>query len=456
MPNLPTPSNPASLGRSFAGRQTPTGNLKVSLLGLLVFVAGASSPIMLNVVGELYVSEVVLPLIAIPLVIFGGAWRDLGRRPFLIMSALLYLMLMGYILSDLIVGSRPEQYLRGWARVLVTFSDFVAAYVLLRKDRLTLWWMVLGMGVGGICYLAYNGVPITRWKIGYGEPTALVAVTLGCLLPGRLKALPILALGPVSMWLDYRSFAAICLCVGFYTWHTSAGGTRSVAMNRRGSTLRVAAVATIAILAISVLLNATEDKDSLDRRKQSDAGRLASMEIGLIAIERSPFIGHGSWSEDPELARLMRKLMTEYARGTQVLVPASNYFGAHSQILGAWVEGGLLAAIFFVYLIYRISDIGRWIVLRRPSDALSAAIAFVLLLGLWDVMMSPFAGLHRERLGLAAAVVVVCEIHRRQSSPAALSAKLRQSGTLGARLSRNSAALGASGHQDGRLPADST
>lgn len=396
--------------------QTPHScPFRFSVCSLLVFATGATAPVMLNVVGELFMVELLLPMVAFALLLFVGGWRVLNQRPFLTMLAAFYVMLIGYVLSDIVTGSRPDQYLRGWGRVLLTISNFVSCYVLFATDRRLFWWLVLGMGIGGFAYLHFNGVPLTRWKIGYADPFVIVTLALSWILPGRIKALPILVLGPLNFWLDFRSFGAICLAIGAYVWLASGSTGREI-INWR-STLKYAFFGILVLGLTHSLLEASADKDSLDRRAQSNAGRHAATEIGLIAISQSPIIGYGSWSEDRELARMQRQLAEEeagYAKRPSGMT--GNGFGPHSQVLNAWVEGGILAASFFFYLFYRILVTGRWILLVRRSDWLSPLLAFVLLTTAWNALMSPFAGTHRMNIAVGAAILAVSEIDRRRSA----------------------------------------
>lgn len=397
----------------------------LSVLGVLVFTAGATSPVMLNVVGELYLAELLLPLLAFALLLFSGGWQVLWERPFLAMLAASYLMLFGYMLSDIVVGSRPDQYLRGWGRVLLTISDFVACYVIFSRERKLLWWLAAGMGIGGLAYLNFNSVPLSKWKFGYVDPVVVITLVLSWLLPGRLKALPILFLGPLNMWLDYRSFGAVCLAIGAYVWLVT--GRNGYASRKRPSWLTLGIVGLMLIAVTYGLLGATADKDSLGRRTQSNAGREAATEIGLIAIGRSPIFGYGSWSEDPELARLQRKLMEENLDDARVAERRGSRFGPHSQVLNAWVEGGILAAGFFLYMLYRVLATAPWILFTRPPDFLSPLLAFFLIMAVWDVLMSPFAAGHREKIGISAAILAVWEIDRRRGRRASVAAARRQS-----------------------------
>src|SRR5262245_15032184 len=77
-----------------------TGRIKVSGVGLLACLAGLLEPYTLNLIGEIYAAELILPLAALAALMTrgGNAMRVKLFRSLLIATAL---TLCGYILSDL-------------------------------------------------------------------------------------------------------------------------------------------------------------------------------------------------------------------------------------------------------------------------------------------------------------------------------------------------------------------
>jgi len=87
-------------------------------------------------------------------------------------------------------------------------------------------------------------------------------------------------------------------------------------------------------------------------------------------------------------------------------------FSPHSQILQAWFEAGVAGTAFFVYLGWKLLVAFKWCVFRRRPDAFSVLFAFCLLRATWHLLFSPFAGLARADVALAAAIVCVLEMQR--------------------------------------------
>jgi O-antigen ligase len=235
----------------------------------------------------------------------------------------------------------------------------------------------------------------------------LVAAALGRFLPVRLAAVWLGLLGAASMWFDYRSFAAIAFLLAAYVWVRAARPRQSLA--RGGRFLGLLAAGAVAGVLVLGMLSLTDSEYSAQRRAQSNAGRSAAFEVGLIAIARSPLIGYGSWTENRELAELF---MARYQEKRGIRDPNAHsgyYFAPHSQLLQSWVEGGVLGAAFFLYLGYRLLRRAGWTVLARPVDMLTPLVLYLLVSCAWHLVMSPFTAPHRIHIALGAAILVLVE-----------------------------------------------
>jgi hypothetical protein len=333
--------------------------------------------------------------------------------------------LAGYILSDLVQGSRPDQYLRGWGRVLLVILDFLCLSVLVSRSRMHLWWFVLGAGIGGVLYLRFvTGAPLAFWKFGYADPIGLIAAAAGGMLPLRLASLGFSALGIKSLVSDYRSFGAICLLIATYLWVRAANPSKPFAGS--GQVLKLA-LAGIAAVGVAVALLSATGTGSGGRRDESNAGRQAAIEVGLIAVADSPLIGHGSWTEDKALAKLFLKRQLELRGMKDAGWDAGTTFSPHSQVLHAWVEGGLLGTVFFWCLLYSLLRNVGWLLQRRPVDILTPSLLMFVIITLWNLFMSPFSAPHRVFIAVGAVVAVLMAMERREASEVSNSSPIRES-----------------------------
>lgn len=388
--------------------------VRLTGVGLLAFLCGMLQPLTVNLIGEIYAVELLLPAAAMAALMARGGQGIFRERKFWVLLLAAAVTLAGYVLSDIVRESRPDQYLRGWGRILILVVDFIALALLVGQDKRNLWWFALGMGVGGVLHLRLLlHAPIAIWKFGYAEPMLLIAASLGWLLPMRFAAAWLAVLGLVSMWYDFRSFAAICFLLAAYVWMRARRPQQSLASGGKSLRLLIA-VGAAAVLAIGTLL-LTESGHSSQRRAESNAGRAAAIEVGLIAIAQSPVLGYGSWTEDRELAALYLKRFLEMRGIRDPNTDPGKHFTPHSQILQAWVEGGLLGAVFFIVLGYQLLRATRWIILARPVDALTTLLLYFYISCAWNLFMSPFSAPHRIQIALGAAIVVLAAIERRQS-----------------------------------------
>lgn len=389
----------------------------VTGIGVLVAVCGALTPLKLGLMGEVFAPELLLPLIA--LVVRFSRQGDAGIREPLFGRLLMagFVTLAGYVLSDLIQGSRPDQFLRGWGRVGLVISDFISLAVIFGQDRRNLWWYSLGAGLGSILFLRFaSHAPLALWKFGYAEPVLQASAALGIFVPAQVASIWIGMLGVFSMFADFRSFAAICLAVAALVWLRAGKKARPSAGSR--SSAKLLMVGTAAALIVLATLAATGGTGSA-RRNESDAGRRAAFETGVEAVIRSPFVGHGSWAENRELSAMYLNRVHELQGNKEsASVGKQAVFNPHSQILHAWFEGGILGTAFFVAVLVLLVRQGTWLATRRPPDALTPLLFYFAMMTMWNLLMSPFSAPHRLGIAIGAAIVVVMRIERRQADAA--------------------------------------
>jgi hypothetical protein len=381
--------------------------LKLTPAAVLALLVGLAAPVKLSLVGEIYLAELVLPLAALQALGAARARQMLASPAFRQILLAGLLTLAGYVLSDLARDTRPDQYLRGWGRVLLVLTDFASLGLLAGRDPRALWWFVLGIGLGRIAELRLlEGLPLSMWKFGYAEPMVLVAAALGALLPRQAAALWFALLAYLSAKYDFRTFALLAMVLAAFAWTRGPGAAG--ASPRLGRMLPMALFAGIAAAAAFALLEVMGGDYWEGRRAVSNAGRSAGLEIGWIAIGRSPFLGYGSWPEDAELATILRKL-TYDSLGATWLDPKAgdDHFNPHSQILQAWVEGGAPGAALFLVLIYQTLKRLPYAAFGRPRDELSLVILYYLGTGLLNLFISPFSAPHRIGIAVGAVCLVL-------------------------------------------------
>ena len=82
---------------------------------------------------------------------------------------------------------------------------------------------------------------------------------------------------------------------------------------------------------------------------------------------------------------------------------------AHSYLLEAWVDGGILGGIFWLVILGLIGAV--FFTLHRMRDALSPLIAFLMMYLTWSILLSPYGA--EQRLIAAYSIVVMLYVWRR-------------------------------------------
>ena len=379
--------------------------IQMSLLAIVAFLLGAISDINIDIVGELYLVEPALVIVVIFLLAMGKSGGAFRARIFWGFLFAIMLTLVGYMISDLSVGTDRSQYLRGWGRVVLLMADCATLMILTAHKRQNLWWFMLGTGVGGIAYLMAHGVSIHTWKLGYGERIGMVILTLSPFLPKRLALLALAAFGGLNIALDYRILGAVFIIVATIIWaHPEQTDKSTISFARYA---KITVFMALGILVISLTTILTQDEYAA-RRDASNVGRFAAIIVAMHAIADSPIIGYGSWTINQKYADMVRRLIEADRNRSLPQVEqmgTGGGFNAHSEILQSWVEGGVLGAAFFFLYGYQLVRAIHWYSLRRPVDMFSPAFTFTLIISLWAWMASPFNGNQRIQIAMAVAVI---------------------------------------------------
>lgn len=385
---------PVVRAASFPTAMEATRENVPALLALACAVCGLLLQVKVVLVGELYAGEILLLATAALTVLVCGVGRRVVPWFPWAFAAAGFLMLLGYVIADLVAATTPAQYLRGWARTVLFGLDFLALILLVSHGQRLLAWFTAGMAVGILLdmLIAETGLTVTSWKSGYGFAVGMLAVLLAGHLPALLAGTILGAFGILSILLDFRSLGAIFLLAGGIILARSRDGAK-----QQGRWLRMVLVivgTATALVAVAMTM-IQSDPDFRKRRQESNIGRYVGLQVAFEAISDSPFVGYGSWAADKAYVQLLRREYAKASAGKNIQGDPGDSLMPHSQLLQAWVEGGLLAAIFFAMLGVALLAALRWLVLFHRRGTLTPLYTVLVIKGMWDLCFSPFLGQHR-------------------------------------------------------------
>lgn len=381
--------------------------IRTSGFGVLCFLVGATECYKFNLLGEIYLVELLLPVLALLSLGIRRTGAAPGRTDAFLMFGMLLVTFSGYVLTDLVRGAPPDQFLRGWGRVILVFTDLLSVYTIARRDKRYLWWLVLGMGVGGTLWLrVMEHMPISNWKFGYSRPLTIFATACAYFMPLRIAAAIFAFIAVMSMVWDFRIHSAVCMAIAAALWIRAADRPGHEIDARKYIKLGFAAL--FVAVAVIGLLKWTESDYYKQRRGSSSWGREVALKVGLQAISESPVIGYGSWGVSPDIQRIERALVAESPEGKiYPYIFTGSSMAAHSQLLQAWVEAGVLGAVFFIILGIRLVKYLPSLVLRRRQDYLTPILYYFVFMGVWNLINSPFSTPHRMNIALATLAVII-------------------------------------------------
>jgi O-antigen ligase len=376
-----------------------------------IFVIGFLSGIPVRGIGKLYLGELILVAVA-PIaaaLLFGikGKYGQTARFLFIMML----ISLFGYVGSDFYRGTASHDYLRGWSRWIFTASSFASLAWL--GSRNILYFLIFTIGwSAGMCVSPYLiGAAVSFkyvWKFYAAIPCCIMMHFVLRKYPASLTVLATIGFAGLSAALDYRTPALICAVI--------AGICVLAIRNRRrlAKGKQASRSAVISALLLIFTFGATsyfaiqyvgEKYGYAERFKNSNARRMANIQIAYEAISRSPLLGYGSWPRDPEFARMRDRLAEKKIGGNVVRGDIQkDLIITHSQVLQSWVEGGVLGLSFFAIFGLFMARAVLWQAYEGPYFEYTGIMVTIILFNCWHFFFSPFSAESR----IFAPIACVC------------------------------------------------
>lgn len=375
------------------------------------FIVGAVAWVELQVVGRLYLGELFLFACSLGLpLLFAYVGTPRERRRLAWFFALAALYLVGLVAADLYRGTPFTDYARGWARAVVYLGDYAGLLVLGYRRPLRLVLFVAGTAVSQLALTAFGLWP-ADWKFGYAYPLSVAVLVLVDSRKPVLSFIALTCLGLVHLLMDYRMFGAVCVVAAVVIWVKGSQTKRRV----RAVMLAVGTIGAFVFLYTAGVGFGGNTHDLSVRRQGSNIERLAGLLVAAEIIRQSPIIGQGSWAKSDEALETWALLQEEWGSPSKaqdieqrvLFSPEGAAIRAHSMILQAWVEAGLVGFLFFGYslaaAVVKVFNLAS----ATQSSRRDGLVWFFGLWVIWAMVMSPFAGVSRLYTAMSLSLLFV-------------------------------------------------
>jgi len=351
--------------------------------------------------GVLYATDLCL-LAVLPFVFERRGWLQIKlARTFLCLGSL---WLVAQILTDIMRQSPFEDYSRGWSKIVLTLTHFAAIALLIRQSQKRLLLYGVGLGLGGILtfFIApgqyANDYP---WKFGLGLPITILL----CLLAGtvarrsQIAAVAILAgSGAINLTLGFRALGAVCGFAAVYA-HFQLSSPLADSRSRKLRTILTVTTLAVGAWGISAVYAygaqrgwfGPDEREKYAVQSSGIGGVLLGGRSDLLAssaaIFDSPLIGHGSWAKDPMYGAILVNDMADLGYEDVSAGLEGDLIPSHSYLFGAWVESGIVGAVFWCWVLWFTASA---LIRASGREPLFPLFAFIGMFLIWNVLFSPY------------------------------------------------------------------
>jgi hypothetical protein len=301
-----------------------------------------------------------------------------------------------------------DDYVRGWAAIAFTLTDFAAILILASSPRRV---RIFAMGLATAGVLGYVFAPnvlaiADPWKWAFAGPVSFaIAAGLSGSFGARhswLRVAVFIAFGALNLLLGFRSLGGVSLLVAGYLVFGAIASGRHTAF-RRAQTWAAAGLLLFAVTVVGVLqlYDVAASQGLLGGQSQAiyeaQSGSLgvlvggrSEVLVSFQAVIDSPILGHGSVAKDFAYVDLLteRRYALGYEGGS--LPSDIGLIPAHSYLMGSWVWAGFLGGMFWLAVAIMAFRLVATLLPIRLEIA--PILVFSTISLLWSIAFSPYAG----------------------------------------------------------------
>ena len=336
--------------------------------------------------------------------------------------------LFGQILTDFYRDTPLIDYSRGWLKIAMFGLQIASLWMFLPRRSQYLIAFLLGHAVALVAGMSERQAQFGDEYLKFGAGTGLgllVAIVFSGTLPGtrHLRRYAWIALTAFAFFLLMANFRS-----GFGAFLIAAGVCfildtfERLPDLRRNFSPRAFTLMLLGGVAFSQVIfgiygyfagsGALGEAARYKYEVQSSGdvsillgGRVESL-VSVEAVKDSPILGHGSWAKDLYYARLLQQKVKELGVEMETDRKIRNdLIPTHSYLMGAWVEAGILGALFWIYIYTRLV-LAVYRMFKHQIVA-HALLIVPLVSALWAVPFSPFGAEARFSAGLSIVIALM-------------------------------------------------
>lgn len=373
----------------------------------IVFLVGCFSTFYVNIIGRIYIGELIIFLIYI----FQTQTRISLPKNIKIISNLLYLWLASAIISDIWNQTPFVDMIKGVTSILFLIVLLPFVYWAL-YDRLSRW-IVFYLGTVISSQLTYYLITSQTafgstdiWRI-YSYSPLITGLAIYLYWKGK-KKLSYITFLLFGIWMLFNgsrnvfiscSFTFIILYFLNQYFDYSKYDQLCIYKSRISGLVIAIAIGFVAVDNVYEVLasNGTLGKEAYNKYiKQSTSSLgLASGRIEAIMdadlISKSPIIGYGSYAKDKtsyvKNFYIKHHIPFTYSTFDREINSVENMLPRHSRIGGLWMWHGIGAGIFWIYILYIIFKIFKTGAFLLEPRLLGLCV-FSMMTEIWDIFFS--------------------------------------------------------------------
>jgi hypothetical protein len=379
-----------------------------------LFLLGAAGAYSANIVGSLPGCEVLL-LPVLPVLLLARGKRAFDRR-YLWFYILTGAWLLGTLISDAYNGIGAFNRAKGIARVVFFMLDFMALAILINNK--TRRFVIFALSFATVMLVGswqFRGDFLEQWKFGVSEGSAVLALLASSYFYIKRRYRICFLISLFLAWLNLRYgfrsqfviqlVAAVLILPIFDEARTLRRGSR--AGQSRWKVIVLLALAGGAAYAANAAIKYAGKIGVFDESTRVKFEGQASGDYGVLvggrpetlvaiqAIRDAPILGHGSFPYGQKYVQLKQDIQYEhgYTDSDEPIEEEYPVIPTHSHLTMAWVEGGILGGICWIYILVLSLRAVLQLTTLRPN--LAPLYSYLLVSFLWDILYSPFGSVNR-------------------------------------------------------------